>query len=111
MQRKWAWTALAITSMWVAVLFVSLFAPSLESSSASGDVTKLPIAAIVVSGVAFIATIVVAVQGFGGPSSRELEEEKHRLERERLEARIAELEKRVAPQDELPLGQVPTPLG
>ena len=64
MTPKWAWTGVAICSMWIAVLFTSLFAPSLESTSASGDTTKLPLAAIVVAAVAFIATIVVANVGF-----------------------------------------------
>ena len=98
MGRKWAWTALAIVSMWLAVLFTSLFAPSLETVSAAGDTTKLPLAGIVVAAVAFIATIVVAVQGFRGPEARELDVERRQEERERLEARIAELERRLASQ-------------
>ena len=110
MARKWAAASAAICTMWIAVLFTALFAPSLESTSAGGDVTKLPIAGIVVAAVAFVATIVVAAIGFrdGG---RELELGREKLERERLEARIAELEARTAPHDETPKGRTHTLLG
>ena len=64
MTPKWAWTGVAICSMWMAVLFTALFAPSLEATSAGGDTTKLPLAGIVVAVVAFVATIVVANVGF-----------------------------------------------
>ncbi len=107
MERKWAWTSLAIVAMWIAVLFTALFAPSLETRGVAGDTTSVPVAAIVVAAVAFIATIVVAVQGFRGPGERDLELERERLERARLEARLAELEARLTTENETPKGRAP----
>jgi uncharacterized membrane protein YgdD (TMEM256/DUF423 family) len=65
MQTKWIWASLAIVSMWVAVLFTAIWAPSLEATSSNGDSTTVP-AAVAVSLFAAIATIVVAVIGFRG---------------------------------------------
>jgi hypothetical protein len=110
MQRKWAWTSVAITAMWMAVLFTALFAPELESRDVAGNMTKLPVAGIVVAGVAFVATIVVAIQGFRDPR-RDVLDDEARAERARLEARIAELEERLQPRDELPRGRSRTLLG
>ena len=101
MARKWAWASVAIVSMWIAVLFTALFAPSLEATGVAGDHTSVPVAALTVAIVAFIGTIVVAVQGFGG-SGREAALDAERDERERLETRIAELEQRLASQDDVP---------
>jgi hypothetical protein len=111
MARKWTAVSAAICSMWIAVLFISIFAPELKSVSAGGDVTNLPLAGIVAAGVAFIATIVVASVGFGGPRDRETELERERLEREKLELRLRELEGRTVPHDETPQGKARTLLG
>ena len=97
MTRRWIWASLAIASMWIAVLFVSLFAPSLQSHDVAGNDTTLPLAGIVTATFAFVATIVVAVVGFR-ESGTDLERE--RLERMRLEARIAELETARIAEDE-----------
>jgi hypothetical protein len=110
MQRKWAWTSLAITAMWMAVLFTALFAPPLETHGVAGDTTKVPVAGIIVAGFAFIATIVVAIQGFREPRRDPFEDDARR-ERELLEARIAELEERHQQQDGMPRGRSRTLLG
>jgi uncharacterized membrane protein YgdD (TMEM256/DUF423 family) len=65
MQTEWIWTSLAIVSMWVAVLFTAVWAPSLEATSSEGDAATVP-AAVGVSFFAAIATIVVAAIGFRG---------------------------------------------
>lgn len=99
MGRRWAWVSLAIVSMWMAVLFISLFAPSLESISAGGNRTTVPVAGIVAAGVAFIATIVVAVIGFRDGQS-ESAAELHEIER-----KLAELERRMPDQNTAPHGR------
>jgi hypothetical protein len=103
MKEKWAAASAAIGSMWLAVLFIAIFAPNLEATSAGGDTTSIPVAGIVAAGVAFIATIVVASIGFGTPRDRGgLDLERERLERERLELRLKELERRLPSRDETP---------
>ena len=57
------WAALAIASMWVAVLFDALFGPDFVSTSAGGNMTRIP-SAIVVALFAYLATRVVARYGF-----------------------------------------------
>jgi hypothetical protein len=58
------WASLAIVVMWLAVLFVAVFGPDIEASSAGGDHTSLP-SAVPVALFAFLATWVVARHGFG----------------------------------------------
>jgi uncharacterized membrane protein YgdD (TMEM256/DUF423 family) len=65
MNTKWIWASLAIVSMWVAVLFTAVWAPSLEATSSNGDSFTIP-AAVAVSLFAAVATIVVAAIGFRG---------------------------------------------
>jgi uncharacterized membrane protein YgdD (TMEM256/DUF423 family) len=65
MHSKWIWASLAIVSMWVAVLFTAVWAPSLDASSSNGDSFTIP-AAVAVSLFAAIATIVVAAIGLRG---------------------------------------------
>jgi hypothetical protein len=57
------WAALAIASMWVAVLFDAIFGPDFVSTSAGGNMTRIP-SAIVVALFAYLATRVVARYGF-----------------------------------------------
>jgi hypothetical protein len=85
--------------MWLAVLFISLFAPELHSFQAGGDTTTLPLAGIVAASFVFIATIVVGAIGFGGRRDGDPELDRERFERERLELRVRELEERVAAQE------------
>jgi hypothetical protein len=97
MARKWAWASVSISSMWIAVLFIAVFAPTLEIVSAAGDRTTFPIAGVVAAGVAFVATIIVAVNGFKESNVRDLDLERRNFA---LEARIAELEQRLPPAGE-----------
>jgi hypothetical protein len=70
--RRWAvgvprpaWAALAIVSMWLAVLFDAIFGPDFVSTSGSGSsATTIP-SAIFVALFAFLGTRVVARYGFG----------------------------------------------
>jgi hypothetical protein len=64
MTSKWIWVSIAICSMWLAVLFVGLFGPVVETESVAGARTSVPVATFVVALFAFIATIVVAAVGF-----------------------------------------------
>ena len=63
MTRKWIWACLAISSMWIAVLFVGLFGP-VETENAAGNRVTVPVATFVVALFALVATIVVAAVGF-----------------------------------------------
>jgi hypothetical protein len=65
MFSRWIWTALTIVSMWVAVLFTGIYAPSIEAQSSNGDTFSVP-AAVAVAFFAAIATIVVGAIGFRG---------------------------------------------
>jgi hypothetical protein len=65
MHAKWIWASLAIVSMWVAVLFTAVWAPSIDTTSANGDSVSVP-AAVAVSLFAAIATIVIGAVGFRG---------------------------------------------
>lgn len=65
MFSRWIWTALTIVSMWVAVLFTGIYAPSIEAQSSNGDTFSVP-TAVAVAFFAAIATIVVGAIGFRG---------------------------------------------
>ena len=62
------WAALAISAMWLAVLFDAVFGPNFVSSDSSGNTTTIP-SAIVVALFAYLGTRVVARYGFGRPGS------------------------------------------
>ena len=62
------WASLAITAMWLAVLFTSLFGPDFVSGTAGGNYTRIP-SGIVVAVFAYLGTRVVAKYGFGRPKS------------------------------------------
>jgi uncharacterized membrane protein YgdD (TMEM256/DUF423 family) len=70
MHTKWIWASLTIVSMWIAVLFTAVWAPSLEATSSNGDSFTIP-AAVAVSLFAAIATIVVSAVGFRGEAQAE----------------------------------------
>jgi hypothetical protein len=57
------WAALAITVMWLAVLFDSVFGPNVVTTSAGGDSSVVP-SAVPVALFAFLATWAVARYGF-----------------------------------------------
>lgn len=59
------WASLAITAMWLAVLFDALFGPDFVSSSGAGTtVTRIP-SAILVALFAYLGTRIVARYGLG----------------------------------------------
>lgn len=70
-RRHWAaqilvrelWASLAISVMWLAVLFAAVFAPDIVSSSSDGNATRIP-SAVAVALFAAIGTRVVAKYGF-----------------------------------------------
>jgi hypothetical protein len=63
------WAGIAITSMWVAVAFASVFGPDFRSSTAGGDSTTIP-SGVAVALFASIASWLVARHGFH-PRDRE----------------------------------------
>jgi hypothetical protein len=58
-------TSLAISVIWLAVLLVSLWGPSIETSSAGGDMSHIPVGAAIAL-LAVPATWAVAKYGFSG---------------------------------------------
>ena len=103
MERRYLAVSASIIVIWVAVLFVSIFAPNLETNDAGGDVTSLPLAGIVAASFAFIATIVIAAVGFVRGRDYEPDLDHERFERQRLELRVHELEERLTA-TQLPAG-------
>ena len=78
------WASVAISVIWLAVLFDAVFGPDFVSTSAGGNYTRIP-SAIILAVFAYLATRVVARYGFGheerptsaaekgaGPSARAL---------------------------------------
>lgn len=69
--RRWSvsfgpsevWASLAITVMWLAVLFDAVFGPDIVNTSAGGDRSAVP-SAIPVAVFAWLATWAVARHGF-----------------------------------------------
>jgi hypothetical protein len=59
-----AWAALAISIMWLTVLFDALFGPDIVSTNAGAQSSTVP-SAVVVALFAWLATWVVAKYGFG----------------------------------------------
>lgn len=63
LQNKYFWASVSIASMWIAVLFVGVFGPTMNAGGSTG-VQNLPVAVIMVSFFALIGTVVAAVFGF-----------------------------------------------
>jgi len=70
-KREWSlrllvpeiWAALAISVMWLAVLFTAIFGPDIVTDSAGGDSSRVP-SAVAVALFAFLATWAVARHAF-----------------------------------------------
>ena len=60
------WASLAISVMWLAVIFAAAFAPDFVSSSSGGNATRIP-SAVAVALFAAIGTWAVAKHGFARP--------------------------------------------
>ena len=58
------WASLAISVIWLSVLFEAIYAPAIETRSAGGDFSSVP-TAVVGSLFAFLATWVLARHAFG----------------------------------------------
>ncbi len=58
------WASLAISVIWLSVLFEAIYAPAIETRSAGGDISSVP-TAVVGSLFAFLATWVLARHAFG----------------------------------------------
>jgi hypothetical protein len=58
------WASIAISVMWLAVLFDAIFGPNIVASNAGANATVIP-SAVVVALFAYLATRVVARYGFG----------------------------------------------
>lgn len=63
MQRKYFWAGLAIAAMWIAVLFVGVFGPTMEAGGPSGA-AGIPVALGTVALGALIGTIIVGILAF-----------------------------------------------
>jgi hypothetical protein len=57
------WASLAISVIWLSVLFEAIYAPAIETRSASGDYSSVP-TAIIGTIFAFLATWVLARHAF-----------------------------------------------
>jgi hypothetical protein len=93
------WASLAITAMWLAVLFTSLFGGDFVTSSAGGATTTTTIpAGVILALFALFGTIAVARRGFAVPAdsgtSAALDVE--RRAREQLADQVAALEARLS---------------
>jgi hypothetical protein len=64
------WVSIAITVMWLVVLFDALWGPNFVSTSAGGNMTSIP-SAIVVALFAYLGTKVVAKYGYGDREYKE----------------------------------------
>jgi hypothetical protein len=57
------WASLAISVIWLSVLFDAIYGPEIVSRSAGGDFVSVP-SAVIVAFFAFLATWVIARRGF-----------------------------------------------
>jgi hypothetical protein len=62
-QNRYFWTGLSIAAMWIAVLFVGVFGPTMDAGGPTGAV-GIPVALTVVAFFALIGTVIVGIFGF-----------------------------------------------
>lgn len=82
MARKWVWTSIAITAMWAAVLFASVFGGDIVVHSVAGDRVTLPMG-VSVAAFALVPSIVAAVVGFRDGEEAEARREAEATREER----------------------------
>jgi hypothetical protein len=103
---KWFWAAVAIVSMWVAVLFAGVFGGEIVNDDVTTH-TRIPVA-VAVALCAVLATVAVARHGFrgddGDTASLRTEIEAERECRRRLEGELERLAHEVAELREGDLG-------
>jgi len=63
MQNKYFWATLSIIIMWLAVLFVGVYGPTMDAGGINGA-QDIPVALIVVALCALVGTIIVGNAGY-----------------------------------------------
>jgi len=63
MQNKFFWATLSIIVMWLAVLFVGVYGPTMDAGGINGA-QDIPVALIVVALCALVGTIIVGNAGY-----------------------------------------------
>ena len=63
MQNKYFWATLSIIVMWLAVLFVGVYGPTMDAGGTNGA-QGIPVALIVVALCAMVGTIIVGKSGY-----------------------------------------------
>ena len=63
MQNKYFWASLIIIVMWIAVLFVGVYGPTMDAGGSTGA-QGIPVALTVVAFFALIGTVIVGIFGF-----------------------------------------------
>ena len=63
MQNKYFWATVSIVIMWLAVLFVGVYGPTMDAGGINGA-QDIPVALSVVALCALVGTIIVGVVGF-----------------------------------------------
>jgi len=92
------WGGVAITSMWLAVLFVGVFGENIVKSTPGGESSSWPVV-VVVAVVALIGTIVVARRAFAAsPAGDDVDKaiKDERDAREQLAAEVSDLRAKIS---------------
>lgn len=101
LRAKWVWAAIAIATMWMAVLFVGIYGPVTlaVNREVTGASTEVPVP-VILAGFAALGTIFVAIFGFRGGEARasatEVPTDDERRSRKELEAEVERLRAEVA---------------
>jgi len=92
------WGGVAITSMWLAVLFVGIFGGNIVKSTPGGESSSWPVV-VVVALFALIGTVVVGRRAFAvAPTSADVDNaiKDERDAREQLAAEVSDLRARIS---------------